>query len=312
MDLKHLTTKAAALAAVLFGLGSISAQAAEIRVLNWKDYGTDAKWAVAAFKEKTGHTVVHDYFNSEQEMLTKLRTNPGAYDVVLINSAFTGKAIEDDLIEKIETSDMPNVADLAPNMAANPNLAPGGTTYGVAWVWGLTSIAINKNEVKPEPTSLQILWDEKYKGKVGWRDDALEAVQFAALATGQNINDIKDLDAVKSKLKDLMPQLKTYWSSENDWNQFLRRRRFRDGPLLEWIGRTLDHQGTPGKVHRSQGRRDRMAGRSVDPQGIQEPGSRPCVHQLHDRPGVLQEVGRQRRAGVRQPQSRGNASRRRS
>jgi spermidine/putrescine transport system substrate-binding protein len=34
------------------------------------------------------------------------------------------------------------------------------------------------------------------------------------------MNDIKDLEAVKAKLKALMPQIKTFWSSENDWNQF--------------------------------------------------------------------------------------------
>ncbi|EEB82864.1 periplasmic spermidine/putrescine-binding protein or ABC transporter [Roseobacter sp. GAI101] len=53
------------------------------------------------------------------------------------------------------------------------------------------------------------------------RDDALEAVQFAAIATDQDINDIADMDAVKSKLTALMPQIKTYWGSENDWNQFM-------------------------------------------------------------------------------------------
>ena len=63
------------------------ASADEIRVLNWQGYGTDLDWAVAAFAEKTGNTVVHEYFTSEQEMLTKLRTNPGAYDVVLIGRA---------------------------------------------------------------------------------------------------------------------------------------------------------------------------------------------------------------------------------
>ncbi len=233
--LKNLMIKkVATVAAVLFGLGTVAVQAAEIRVLNWKDYGTDADWAVKAFTEKTGHTVVHDYFNSEQEMLTKLRTNPGAYDVVLINSAFTLQAKKEGLIEKIDTSDMPNAKDLAPNMASNPNLAPGGDTYGVAWVWGLTSFAINKDKVKPAPTSIQVLWDEKYKGKVGWRDDALESVQFAALATGQDINDIKDLDAVKAKLTALMPQLKTYWSSENDWNQFFAAGDFVMAPY--WSG----------------------------------------------------------------------------
>ena len=66
---------------VLF-LGSSVISAVEIRVLNWQGYGTDEAWALEMFNEHTGIGVVHDYFNSEQEMLTKLRTNPGVYDVV--------------------------------------------------------------------------------------------------------------------------------------------------------------------------------------------------------------------------------------
>jgi spermidine/putrescine transport system substrate-binding protein len=60
-------------------------------VLNWKGYGTDEAFALKAFADATGIAVEHDYFNAEAEMLTKLRTNPGAYDVVLINSARTSK-----------------------------------------------------------------------------------------------------------------------------------------------------------------------------------------------------------------------------
>ena len=53
------------LALLAFGLASglASAQAGEVHVLNWKGYGTDEPWAVEAFEKKTGHTVVHDYFN---------------------------------------------------------------------------------------------------------------------------------------------------------------------------------------------------------------------------------------------------------
>ena len=50
---------AAALAAMA-GAGAV--QAEEIRVLNWQGYGTDLDWAVEAFTEETGHTVVHEYF----------------------------------------------------------------------------------------------------------------------------------------------------------------------------------------------------------------------------------------------------------
>ena len=209
-----------AISLLALSAGVAAADAKEIRVLNWKGYGTDEAWATEAFEKKTGYKVVHDYFNSEQEMLTKLRTSPGAYDVVLINSAFTKQAKGEGLIGKIDTADMPNVANLAPNLGKNADLVYGGDVYGVAWTWGVTSLTVNKDTVKPLPDSLAVMWDPQYAGKVSIRDDAVEAVMFAALATGQNMNDIKDLDAVKAKLKALMPQIKTFWSSESDWNQF--------------------------------------------------------------------------------------------
>ncbi len=209
------------LAATLATTMATATPAAEIRVLNWKGYGTDEAFALEAFTAATGHTVVHDYFNSEQEMLTKLRTNPGAYDVVLINSAFTTQARDEGLIEAIDTAGMANVADIAPNLMGNAELVSGGTVWGVPWVWGMTGFAYNTDAVSPAPTSLADLWKPEWKGRVGWRDDALEAVQFAALATGQGINDITDLPAIKAKLTELMPQIRTFWSSENDWNQFM-------------------------------------------------------------------------------------------
>jgi spermidine/putrescine transport system substrate-binding protein len=202
-------------------LATTAAHADEIRVLNWQGYGTDEAWSLEAFTAATGHTVVHDYFNSEQEMLTKLRTNPGAYDVVLINSAFTPQAIAEGLIAPIDTTLIPNFANVAPAMATNEDLTKDSAVYGVAWVWGLTSFAVNTGTIPDAPTSIQVLWDPAYAGKISVRDDGLEAVQLAALATGQNINDIKDMDAVKAKLTALLPQVKTFWSSENDWNQYM-------------------------------------------------------------------------------------------
>ena len=67
----------------------------------------DEAWALEMFKARTGIDVVHDYFNSEQEMLTKLRTNPGAYDVVLINASYTAQAASEGLIQPIDTSSLP-------------------------------------------------------------------------------------------------------------------------------------------------------------------------------------------------------------
>jgi spermidine/putrescine transport system substrate-binding protein len=89
------------------------------------------------------------------------------------------------LIAKIDTADMPNVKDLAPNLGQNADLVVGGEVYGVAWTWGATALAVNKDKVNPLPDSLAILWDPQYAGKVSIRDDGVEAIQFAALALGR-------------------------------------------------------------------------------------------------------------------------------
>ena len=215
-------------AALVFGLalGATKGIAAEIRVLNWQGYGTDEAWALEIFTARSGIEVVHDYFNSEQEMLTKLRTNPGAYDVVLINSAFTAQAADEGLIEAIDLADIGNAADLSPGMRDNPNLAPGGITYGVAWVWGLTSFAVNTTKFSESPDSIEVLWDPANAGRVGWRDDAVEAMMFAAIATGQDINNPSDMGVIRDKLRALKPQIRTFWSSEDEWNQFFSAGEF--------------------------------------------------------------------------------------
>lgn len=206
---------------LLAGLLGTSAMADEIRVLNWQGYGTDIDWSVKEFEKATGHKVVHEYFNSEQEMLTKLRTNPGAYDVVMVNAVFSPQAASEKLIAPIDTAKLKNFADISEQFAKDPKLSSAEGQMGVPWTWGLTSFAVNTNDFPQLPDSIQVLWDPAQKGRVSIRDDALEAMQIGALATGQNINQINDLDGVKKKLAELMPQLRTFWSSENDWNQYM-------------------------------------------------------------------------------------------
>ncbi|MEM7173608.1 MAG: extracellular solute-binding protein, partial [Pseudomonadota bacterium] len=208
-----------------FGAGSALA-ADEIRVLNWQGYGTDEPWSLEKFSEHTGISVVHDYFNSEQEMLTKLRTNPGAYDVVLINSAFTRQAVEEGLIQPIDTSNISHLGDTSPGMRENDNFIVDGKTNAIPWVWGETTFAVDTTDFAEVPASIEELWDPKHAGRVGWRDDAVESVMFAAIATGQDINNPSDMDAIREKLRALKPQIRTFWSSEDEWNQFMSANEF--------------------------------------------------------------------------------------
>ena len=228
MKRRHfLIGSAAALGATaLPALSRSAAAAGEILVLNWQGYGTDEAWATELFTQKSGVKVSHDYFNSEQEMLTKLRTSPGTYDVVLINSTFTGQAQSEGLIQPIDTAKISNFNDLSPTLRDNAYLNIDGKTYGVAWVWGVTSFAYNTQKIPTAPDSIQVLWDPAHKGRVGWRDDAVEAVQLAAIATGQDMNNPADMGKVREKLLALKPQIATFWSSEDEWNKYMQAGTF--------------------------------------------------------------------------------------
>ena len=199
------------------GLNAATAAADEVRVLNWKGWGTDESWAVAEFEKSTGNKVVHDYITSFPEVFTKLRTNPGYYDVVVLNAAFVGKAAEDGLIQPVDATAIPNFADLYPDMRDTPQLIFDGKVWGVAWVWGGTSVTYDTNVFKTPPTSLDVLWDSAHANRVCWRDNAEDSVRFAALALGQNPDHPEDMDAIREKLRALKPQVKAFWKSGDEW-----------------------------------------------------------------------------------------------
>lgn len=195
-----------------------------ITVLNWQGYGTDEKWALAEFKKQTGITVVHDYFNSEPEMLTKLHTNPGAYDVVLINSARSQQASSAGLIIPIDFSRLPNSKGLTQRLKTHPNLKHDGKIYGCAWVWGMNALAIRDGMKKPD--SYDALYDPAYKGKVALLDDVATEIAVGAFMSGQDMNNPKDFDKVKAELEKIKPNLHLIWSSEDQWNKAFAAKEF--------------------------------------------------------------------------------------
>lgn len=198
---------------------SVGATAAktEIRVLNWRGYGTDEKFATEAFEKQTGIKVVHDYYTSDQEMRTKMVTNPGAYDIVDINTQLVPSMQAAGLLQQIDTNKIPNFASITPALQKHPDISAGGALYAVPWAWGINAYAYNTDIIKDNLTSVDALWDPKYKGRISMRDDAIYMIGLAALATGQDIHNPADMPAIKAKLLGLKDQIRSFWGSEDEW-----------------------------------------------------------------------------------------------
>jgi spermidine/putrescine transport system substrate-binding protein len=227
-----------AAALLVLAFSAVNAQTPELRVLNWQGYGSDEPWAVEQFEEKFGVRVVHDYFTSLDEMLTKLRTSPGVYDAVQMNIAYLQPAVEENLIQPIDVSLIPAWESFPENFRELPELSQGTEDiYAIPWAWGATSLVYNTEVFPDGVTSLAALWDEQYAGQIGMIDSYEEAVIFAGLYTG--VEDAlrpteEELEAVRASLEELVPGVRTYWQSEDEFN-----RLFESGEIslgIYWSG----------------------------------------------------------------------------
>src|SRR5438552_5056749 len=75
-----------------------------------------------------------------------------------------------------------------------------GKQYGIPDDWGLDAILYRSDKVKPKQRSWNLLWDERYKGKIAWFDDPVENLTIAGLYQGfKNPCDQTDAELQKSK-----------------------------------------------------------------------------------------------------------------
>jgi spermidine/putrescine transport system substrate-binding protein len=221
--------------------GSSAAPASDaprtLTVVNWKDYGSNDPEVVKEFEDRYNVKIVHQYMASEEELLTKLRiSKEGSLDVVLPNASILPVAIQDGLLEEIDTSKLSNYASIYEPFKKLPENMKDGKIYAVPWVWGSTAIAYNPDKIKDPIDSVQALWDEKYKGRIAFRDDFNDAIMTAALALGQDPNHPSDLEAIKQKLIEQKPLDRTYWKTGDEFSKLYTGNMVDIG--LMWSGQT--------------------------------------------------------------------------
>lgn len=209
------------------------------RVLNWQGYGSDLPWVIEQFEQAHNVKVEHEYFSSLEEMLTKLRTSPGAYDAVLPNISYLPAAIGENLVQPIDPARLSNWGQLAPRFQNLPEIRANGQVYGAPWTWGATAIAYNTEKITDPVTSINILWDPKYQGQVGWVDSAEDSMVLAAIAAGDPTPlQPTNMAAVQQKLEAAMPQIRTFWQTENEFNQLFQSGEITLG--IFWSGSALN------------------------------------------------------------------------
>jgi putative spermidine/putrescine transport system substrate-binding protein len=214
----------AAVGAIAFGNASLAGKG-ELRFIGWEGYADD-DW-VAEFEEKYDADVSVFYIGSNDEMFAKMKASEAQdYDVMTVNTGELQRHIDLGLVKPLDLSRIPNTKNLLPafqDLATVPGVERDGQPYGVPFSWGSITLIYNKDTVVPAPTSWEVLWDPKYKGRVIIPDSDQQIIQFAvAFGFEDPFNLTKDEMAhIKKRVIDLRSNLKGYYLTFEDSLQYV-------------------------------------------------------------------------------------------
>ena len=179
-----------------------------LTIYNWEEYiGSET---IAGFEKETGIHVKEVFFQNEEEMLGAVQSDPGAYDLVVTSDDMVREMREARVLSKLETSKIPNLKHIYKkylNLPYDPE-----QKYSVPFLWGTTGIAVNKKYITENSDSWNVLFDERYKGKIAVLSDGFEVIGNALKAMGLSINttDPEKLAEAKKMLLKQKPLLVGY------------------------------------------------------------------------------------------------------
>jgi spermidine/putrescine transport system substrate-binding protein len=163
-----------------------------VNFANWPDYidVLDGKHpTLQNFTGQTGISVNYSepvsenlpFYNSIKPALSKHK--PTGYDIIVLtnNSPALGELISNNWLIPLDQTMMTNFRRYAGRLAENPPWDPGNV-YTMAWQSGWTAIGYNSAAIPKPGTSVGLLFDQKYAGKVGMMSDPYELGSVGLLA----------------------------------------------------------------------------------------------------------------------------------
>ena len=131
------------------GVAPAAAQARKertVNIYNWSDYIAPA--IVEDFAKETGIKARYDTFDSNDTLETKLLAGKSGYDVVVPTAYFLERQIKAGVFQKLDTSKLPNLANLWPEITQRLAKYDPGNQYAVNYMWGTTGIGYNAKKAR--------------------------------------------------------------------------------------------------------------------------------------------------------------------
>jgi len=205
--------KARKLYSLVFGAALVlltpaAAMAEKLVISNWDGYMP--KDMAEKFKAATGIELEIAVHATNEEIMGKVTASGGeGFDVLFVSSPFAEALNNLGLVQPIDHSKVPNLANLYPE--ATQLKHDPGNVFSVPYTWGTTGLCYRTDLVKGTPESWNDLLKpaEELKGKITMlsTDRWLMAAGFLANGMSVNTTEQADLDKVRDQLIETKRQL---------------------------------------------------------------------------------------------------------
>ena len=191
-----------------------------LNVYNWGQYiadgSDDSMEVIAEFEKRYPHIKVnYSTYDSNEIMYSKLANGGITVDVIIPSDYMIARMIEEDMLLELDFDNIPNyqyIDENFKNTAYDPE-----NKYSVPYTWGTVGILYNTKYVdESDITGWELLWNEKYAGKILTFGNSRDAFGIAQFILGYDINttDKAELDRCAELLKQQKPVLQQYVMDE--------------------------------------------------------------------------------------------------
>ena len=148
----------------------------ELNLIAWVGYtedgtteGYEAYDWVTPFEDQTGCDVEVKYADSSDEMYNLMTQQAGSFDGVSASGDSSNRLIASGAVSAVDPALFPDFADviapLQPETGTNNSqYVVDGTVYGVPYMYGPNFLMYNTKEVKPAPTSWDVVFETELNG----------------------------------------------------------------------------------------------------------------------------------------------------
>ena len=169
-----------------------------LSIYNWTYYTPDS--VIEKFEQEFNVTIIYDQFTTNEELYAKLMATRGGagYDIVFPSGDFVPIMIEQDMLEKMDHSKLPNLQYIDPVVLEKAVYDPN-MEYSVPYYFGAAGIIVNTARVPNYEENWSIFARQDLRGRMVMLDDMREVMGAALSYLGYSINTTNPAEVAEAR-----------------------------------------------------------------------------------------------------------------